>query len=208
MFNLIIGGKIMTTDLFSALANLSNGTFVSVISATEPKLLKRGNPLAGAKVVKLTKAVLQFGYSYENAVNNRIEKINSYIDENDMFDGEIVYDIIEKPNFEAEGLPWGSWVEGFENKIIEHKGELYARFYEKKNDHREVIYLVNGEMASDEEIAIIKQFTPKSYSNRQAEVGIEDYADQVKPRTYKFSSIVSLKCGAIGYQRAIEVVGA
>ena len=185
MFNLNIGGKIMTTDLFSALANLSNGTFVSVISATEPKLLKRGNPLAGVKVVKLTKAVLQFGYSYENAVNNRIEG-----------------------DFEAEGLPWGSWVKGFENKIIEHNGELYARFYEKKNDHREVIYLVNGEIASDEEIAIIKQFTPKSYSNRQAEVGIEDYADQVKPRTYKFSSIVSLKCGAIGYQRAIEVVGA
>ena len=176
----------ISANLFNVLSNLSNGTFVSVVSATEPKLLKRGNPLAGAKVVKLTKAVLQFGYSYENAVNNRIAE----------------------GNFEAEGLPWGSWVKGFENKIIEHNGELYARFYEKKNDHREVIYLVNGEMASEEEVAIIKQFTPKSYSNRQAEVGIEDYADQVKPRTYKFSSIVSLKCGAIGYQKMIEVVGA
>lgn len=173
----------MMTNLFDILANINAASFVSVISATEPKLLKRGNPLAGAKVVKLTKAVLQFGYSYENAVNNRTEE-----------------------EFKAEGLPWGKWVEGFENKILEHNGELYARFYEKKNDHREVIYLVNGEIASEEEVAIIKQFTPKSYSNRQAEVGIEEYADQVKPRTYKFSSIVGLKCGTIEYHKESEMV--
>ena len=198
----------MATNLFDILANINAASFVSVVSMTEPKMNKRGNPLANANVVKLTKAVLQFGYSYENAVNNRIEKINSYIDENDMFDGEIVYDIIEKPNFKSESLPWGKWVEGFENKILEHKGEYYARFYEKKNDHREVYYLVNGELATEEEVAIIKQFTPKSYSNRQAEVGIEDYADQVKPRTYKFSSIVGLKCGTIEYHKESEMVAA
>lgn len=177
----------MATNLFDILANINAASFVSVVSMTEPKMNKRGNPLANAKVVKLTKAVLQFGYSYENAVNNRIA---------------------EGESFEAESLPWGKWVEGFENKILEHKGEYYARFYEKKNDHREVYYLVNGELATEEEVAIIKQFTPKSYSNRQSEVGIEDYVDQVKPRTYKFSSIVGLKCGTIEYHKESEMVAA
>lgn len=189
--------------LFDILAAMNAGTFVRVNSVTEPKLLKRGNPLAGAKVIKLTKATLQFGYSYENAVNNRIEKINSYIDENDMFDGEIVYDIIEKPNFKAEELPWGKWVDGQVNRILEHNGEYYGRFYEVKNGNREVIYLVNGEIATEEQVEIIKQFTPKSKSNRQEEVGIE-VENQVKPRTYKFSSIVGLKCGELEYN-AFEV---
>lgn len=165
--------------LFDILADINAGSFVSVVSVTEPKLLKRGNPYNGMKVEKITKAVLQYGYSYENAVNNRIA---------------------EGEEFKADELPWGEWVEGFENKILMHKGELYARFYEKKNDHREVIYLINGQIATEEQVAIIKQFTPKSNSKKQEEVGLE-YEEQVKPRTYKFSSIVSLKCGKLEYNR-------
>lgn len=166
--------------LFDILAAMNAGTFVRVNSVTEPKLLKRGNPLAGAKVIKLTKATLQFGYSYENAVNNRTEE-----------------------EFKAEELPWGKWVDGQVNRILEHNGEYYGRFYEVKNGNREVVYLVNGEIATEEQVEIIKQFTPKSKSNRQEEVGIE-VENQVKPRTYKFSSIVGLKCGELEYN-AFEV---
>lgn len=166
--------------LFDILVNINAGSFVSLVSVTEPKLLKRGNPLNGFKIEKITKAVLQYGYSYENAVNNRVA---------------------EGEEFKADELPWGEWVDGFENKILIHKGELYVRLYEKKNDSRQVFYLINGELATDEQVAIIKQFTPKSNSKKQEEVGLE-YEEQVKPRSYKFSSIISLKCGENYYNRS------
>jgi hypothetical protein len=159
---------------------MKSGSFVKVISMTEPKLLKRGNPLANATITKVTNATLQFGYSYENSVNNRTDE-----------------------EFVAEALPWGKWVEGQVNRILEHNGEYYGRFYELKNGHRDVLYLVDGEFATDEQIEIIKQFTPKSKSNRQEEVGIS-IENQVKPRSYKFSSIVGLKCGELEYS-AYEV---
>ena len=174
---------IMRTNLFDTLANLSNGTFVRIAATTEVSMNKRNNPLANERVEKITIATLQFGCSYENCVNNRTEE-----------------------EFKAEGLPWGSWVEGMENKVIEHKGEYYVRLYEKKNDNRKVAYFVNGERATEEQIAIIKEFAKKSYSKKQAEVGIEKYEEQVRPRSYKFSSINWLKCGQNVYNGMIEVV--
>ena len=34
---------------------------------------------------------------------------------------------------ENAGLPWGNWVEGLENRVIENKGKFYLRIYPVKN---------------------------------------------------------------------------
>ena len=49
---------------------------------------KTNNPFNGHKVQKLTIQTLQFGYNYENAVNNRIED----------------------KTFVADPLKWGEWL--------------------------------------------------------------------------------------------------
>ena len=69
----------------------------------------------GRKVHKVVRGNYQIGYSYENAVNNRLDKIGSDVE------------------FKAESLPWGSWIEGQENKLIENKGSLYLRYYKHTN---------------------------------------------------------------------------
>ena len=60
------------TDLLNILNGISNGTFVGVHSLTEPKMRKTGNPFNGHLVQKMSVQTLQWGYNYENAVNNRI----------------------------------------------------------------------------------------------------------------------------------------
>lgn len=130
---------------------------------------------------------MQFGYSYENAVNNRIER-----------------ELGAERTFEAEPLAWGEWV--VPNKIITHKNELYGRFYTMPNASVEVVYMVGNRTATAEEVAVIKSLEPKSsYSNRQAEVGLTDH--QVQPRCYKSSNILSLTTNGWTYNReVIEVV--
>ena len=66
-------------------------------------------------VTKLVTTSCQVNYSYESAVNNRLEKQGS------------------ERVFKAQSLPWGAWVEGFENKLIEHKGNLYLCYYDVAN---------------------------------------------------------------------------
>ena len=161
-----------TTDLLNILNGISNGTFVGVHSLTEPKMRKTGNPFNGHLVQKMSVQTLQWGYNYENAVNNRI-------------DGD--------KEFVAEPLKWGEWL--VPNKVITHKGNLYARFYKVDNENCKVntYYLIDGVIADDEQEKTIKSFLiAPSESARQAEVGLTEH--QVKPRDFKFSSIIGLSC--------------
>lgn len=162
---------ISNTNILSVLSSISNGTFVGVHSLTEPKMRKTGNPFNGHKVQKMTIQTLQYGYNYANAVNNRI--------------GDTKHE-----TFVAEPLKWGEWL--IPNKVITHKGKLYARFYKVDNDTKpNVMYLIDGVIATDEQEETIKSFLiAPSQSNRQAEVGLTEH--QVKPRDFAFDSIIGL----------------
>ena len=175
---------IKTTDILSVLSTISNGTFVGVHSLTEPKMRKTNNPFNGHKVQKMTIQTMQYGYSYENAVNNRIGSEETFV---------------------AEPLKWGEWL--IPNKVITHKGKLYARFYKVDNDTKpNVMYLVDGIIATEEEEEVIKSFlVAPSTSNRQAEVGLTTH--QVKPRDFAFDSIIGLAINGEMYnvEKAEEV---
>ena len=99
------------------------------------KALKANNPYYGRlKAIKVGNN-LQFGYSYQNGVNNHLEKNG------------------EKPTFEAGKLPWGHWYthNGVEqtNKIIEHCGNLYVRFYKCKNTEIRTTLFLDGKRVTD-----------------------------------------------------------
>lgn len=177
----------MRDMLLFALATMSNGTFVRVASTTDVPMKKRNNPLANRKVVKVSVATLQYGCNYEKCVNHRTA------------------DGVE---FKGKKLRWGKWVEGLENKVLIHNDELYVRLYQTPKSNLKEVYFVDGQRATADQVATIKTFAYQSYSDRQAEVGIEDYEDQVKPRSYKFTSINWLKCGQVVFNGMVEVVGA
>ena len=163
----------IANTIFNALNTIKGCKIVAIEYSGEVKLLKRGNPLASANVTKITKITAQFGYSYENAVNNRLQRAGA---END---------------FTADSLPWGTWL--VPNKFIEYKGSVYVRFYSMKNGQASVQYFVNGQPASEAEIAIIKQFTPvRKESAKQSEAGLTE--NQVRPFNVNLENILKVTC--------------
>ena len=83
----------------------------------------------GSGVIKETDMVIRLGVSYANMSINADKQTGS--------------------------LPWGKWVEGLENLVIEHKGNYYLRVSsttpENPDSGAEVIatrYLLNGEEIS------------------------------------------------------------
>lgn len=140
----------------------------------------------GRKVHKVVRGNYQIGYSYENAVNNRLDKIGSDVE------------------FKAESLPWGSWIEGQENKLIENKGSLYLRYYKHTNGNERGVWFVDGRQASPEEFNKIMDYlrSKSDDSDKQTKAGLTE--NQVKPRTVKLSNIISLSVNHQVYHKHKE----
>lgn len=156
-------------------SNLKGCQFVNVFALTTAEMNKgRGanlNPYYG-RVQKFTATPMQVGYDYENAVNNRLEREG------------------KERSFSAERLPWGEWVTL--NKVITHKGMLYLRTYCVRKSHPKTFYLLDGELATAEQYnAFAPYLKGASTSTKQEACGLEEEY-QVKPRDYKFSSILAI----------------
>ena len=82
---------------------------------------------------------------------------------------------------------------------IEHKGDLYLRFYGLKNGKVANEYFVGGKAATEEQAALIRQFTERGDVKSQASAGLTE--NQVIARNVKFSNIVSVKMNGISLTR-------
>lgn len=170
-----------TQVIESGIRSIKGCTFISMRYASEPSLNKSEKlavSLMGGfdKIVPIVKIVygqFQANYSYENAVNNRGEKEQGH-----------------SIDFIAAPLRWGQWVEGQVNKLIEHKGELYFRFYGLKNGKVENEYFVGGKPATSEQIEFIKKCTEKGDVKTQTSAGLTE--NQVIARNVKLSNIIDL----------------
>lgn len=142
----------------------------------------------GNTVIKVCRMDCQLGYSYENAVNSRLHKQG------------------DEATFVAEPLKWGKWVDGFENKVIEHKGSLYLRYYHMRNADITSVWLVNGAVANAEQFRRIMDYlsSKKKGSDRQAEVGLVE--NQVQPRAVKVENIIRLAVNGVEWSATSEVV--
>ena len=170
---------ILTSEQFAQiLADQKSCTIINVIANTEVKMNKTNNPYFG-RVTKLSIERMQFGYSYQNAVNNRLDKVG------------------EEKDFIADKLVWGEWL--YPNKVITHKGALYMRTYNMKNAEYRCFYMVDGRKATPQEIAEFTPFIQKSssFSKKQAESGLVE--NQVKPKNFKFSSLVRITMNKTKY---------
>lgn len=172
--------------IFSLMSAIERNTIANITYISEGGIpqyvLGKGN-----KVTKVCRMDVQLGFSYENAVNNRLEKQGN------------------ERCFVAEPLKWGQWVEGFENKVIEHKGAYYLRYYHMRNADCASVWLVNGAVATAEQFRKIMDYltSKKKSSDRQTEVGLIE--NQVEPRAVKVENIIRLAVNGVEWS-ATEVV--
>jgi hypothetical protein len=154
--------------------------FAYIIANVPQKMNKRGNPFN--EITKHTETTIQIGYSYENSVNNRGEKIGLDRD------------------FVAQPLSWGKWLKHAENKIIVHtpkdtnEEKFYLRTYAVNNNEPKNSYFTNGNLLTNEELEIAKQFfVERKKSKTQSNYGLEE--NQVKPSTFEINNIVEIHIG-------------
>lgn len=157
--------------VLNAMQALKGCTFATLAYTTSCGFPKKSGLDKVEKCVTIKGA--QLNYDYENAVNNRAEKATG-----------------APVNFKAGSLPFGAWVQGLENKVIEHKGAYYLRFYTQKNSHTSVEYIENGQPCDQARVAQIKAYLAtkgQSVSGTQAAVGLTD--NQVEPKALTISKL-------------------
>lgn len=177
-------------NLINTLNEIQRGKFVRVASLTKVRFSKpKSNPFAGKEVRKFTIATYQFAVDYGKTINGRLER-NGY-----------------EADFVAEKNRVGESVEGMEKRILYNANtdEFYAQFYCAEHPNAKVVYYINGKKATEEEVALIKEWTYHAPSKKQAEYGLTE-KQQLKPRSITLSNILWVKSGKHTYSKyAVEV---
>ena len=183
--------KIVNSEELIEILKATSAEEITLTTSTEVKMNKRGNSLVenGNKVTKTTSATYQFGGSYEERIN---ESIDSSI------------------GYKSKPLPWGSWVNGAEGKVITHTKtdkegnettNFYLRYYNATSEVSSTTF-VDGKVATDEQMKIIEQFTPKK---KEAKVVTESGAEvenKVKTNVVNFANIVTIEIDGEVYKVA------
>lgn len=159
--------------MINTLAGFKGFTFVGCTYENEVRMNKTGNPYYG-RVTKRVEGTFCFNGSYENMVNNKIDRKG-----------------VEGEDFKSAPLVWGQWMAGAENRIITHKGETYVRLYPHPNGCK-TTYFLDGREVWDAELEYIKQFFPtRKPSAKQENAGLSK-DEQVIPLAIKVSNIKKL----------------
>lgn len=143
-------------------------TFITFVAETAPKLPK-SNPLHG-RLTKKSEVNAQINFSYENAVNNRLQTEGKDAD------------------FKSSGLKWGD--KDHCNSIIENKGEFYLQVRVLKSLESE--YYVDGKLVRKEEI---KDNLPERKSSADSQ-GVDK---EIVIRSYKVSNIRKVTMNGFNY---------
>ena len=174
--------KIVNSEELIEILKATSAEEITLTTSTEVKMNKRGNSLVenGNKVTKTTSATYQFGGSYEERIN---ESIDSSI------------------GYKAKPLPWGSWVNGAEGKVITHiktdkegneTTNFYLRYYNPTSEVSTTTF-VDGEFATSEQMKIIEQFTPKKKESKVITEGGAEVENKVKTNVVNFANIVTIE---------------
>ena len=183
--------KIVNSEELIEILKATTAEEITLTTSTEVKMNKRGNSLVenGNKVTKTTSATYQFGGSYEERIN---ESIDSSI------------------GYKAKPLPWGSWVEGAEGKVIAHTKtdkegnettNFYLRYYNATSEVSSTTF-VDGKVATDEQMKIIEQFTPKKKESKVVTDSGAEVENKVKTNVVNFANIVTIEIDGEVYKVA------
>lgn len=178
----------MAHNNFSEIANTinalcstqHNGQFGAVvITATEPRMNKRGNPYIG-RVVKITRYTnVAVGVSYTRTIEARASRLGI----NESYD--------TAPN------KCGGYIDPKMPYCRQHPttGQTYFEFLFRRNTKPIPMWLIDGRKATLEEIASIESFLPKSTTpTKQIDFGLSE-DDVVVIRQPKCDNILSINFG-------------
>ena len=166
-------------DLMAMLKDTKGG-FATIVSRIEKKGTKKsrltGEPFNcvfdGDIFVEKTEYV-NIKLSYEASVNR--ERVREGLDN----------------DFVSEPLPWGEWV--MPNLVIVNKGEYYLRYYEDMSANWDNSvrnwFCGNKPMEAAQIDRWKKEFGPMD----KEDSGRQEVDKAIRPRTIKFSNIVSMK---------------
>lgn len=158
---------ITKSQLVSMLSDVKGTSFVQLLYVGEQKMRKTNNPFD--TIIKRVSQNLSFNYSYEKAVNNRLDKKGL---DND---------------FKSSPLAWGTWL--IPNKTITHNDTIYIRFYMHGNTKTNTTYFHNGNELTGKQLENAKTFFQgHSESSKQSEAGLDE-SEQVKPLAIKVDNI-------------------
>jgi len=158
-----------------------NATFASVTLNSVCKLLKKGNPLANEKVTYIAKYSILVNISYENRVNSQREREHKIA------------------NFISESL-WNGMGEYYHNspngRLARHIGNGQKYFVYSPLKTKYFNYFVNGQPATEEQMTLIKAFTPKKQESEK-----QDVQNVIQWRLVRLENILSLSIGGDSYNR-------
>jgi hypothetical protein len=156
--------------IFNAINDGGSATFATIIANVEQKMLKTGNPLKNAVITKLVEYKFLLNGIYQNAVNNqriREGKVADFKAKSNWH--EKVYDSVNGAIVCNKNKPENRYLSG----MVQSADNLQ--------------YYVNGIEATDEQIAIIKQFKQRSTAPNQ---GLDD---EIPFRTIKIEGIKEVR---------------
>jgi hypothetical protein len=141
-----------------------------------------------------TKKSRKDGWPYEEVFEapvtvRKVEYVNIRLSYEASVNRQRVREDLE-PDFASYGLPWGEWK--IPNLVIQHKGELYLRYYEdmSKNWAKSEHTWRCGERAMcDDEV---KKFTEEFGPVHKDGSGRQEVGKPVRPKNVKFRNIVRL----------------
>ena len=146
---------------------------IGLITETEPKSRKTGNPFKEIK--KLVHRTVVTGAKYKEAIIKQGAE-----------------------SFDADPLPYGKFL--IENKIILHEGELQLRtVYRNAPKPVKIQFVADGEEVAKE--VVDKYLTKSKPSAKQERVGVTG-KKQVKVRNYKLSNIKEIRMNGEIYKLA------
>lgn len=169
------------SDLVETMQGRKGAFFVTIVAETDPRLLKTGNPYAGATKVSRVNGLLN--WIYENAVNNQRSRENQPLDNN----GEVEH-------FTALPRKWGSRVkrnDGTVTPLVEHKGKQYLELKVQQSlgyEYRDA----NGNVIDP---ANVEPFLPKRKEGARQEVD-----NPVILRDYSIENIQQITLDGIVYE--------
>ena len=90
------------------------------------------------------------------------------------------------PDFVAEPLKWGRWLENGYKRVVEHKGKHYLRLYPSPLTQKRVCYILDGQYVTSEDL--------KKYIQGQLR---EPYTDC---KVYSYENILRLSVDGTTYK--------
>ena len=144
---------ITQANLLSLLSDIKGATFATLVTKTDAKLKKTGNPFGD--VHKVSRVNVCLGFQYENAVNRQRTREDGIAD------------------FEAAPRQWGQKISPM---LVEHKGRLYLETKVEKS----LGTVYRDSKGNEIDPVAVKPFlpvrSPNARQDTEKEILVRDYA--------------------------------